>query len=168
MRASDIDPIAAAATRLNAELNGADIEVAETGLVGWIEDDWDLVRVGDIDYSEALGRRATGWLQALAARGTEVPIADNDRLDFPRDAFEAWAPWPSSPITRFPTRKRAASGSGAPSPPDATAPGPPTCSADTGGRTALRPKMLAGAGIDRRPGPRIPRDRMQLKRCKYP
>lgn len=89
VRASDIDPIAAAATRLNAELNGVDIEVTETDLVGRIEDDWDLVLVGDIYYSEALGRRATGWLQALAARGTEVLIADNDRLHFPRDAFEA-------------------------------------------------------------------------------
>ncbi len=89
VRASDIDPIAAAATRLNAELNGVDIEVTETDLVGRIEDDWDLVLVGDIYYSEELGQRATGWLQALAARGTEVLIADNDRIHFPRDAFEA-------------------------------------------------------------------------------
>ncbi len=77
MRASDIDPIAAAATRLNAELSGVDIEVTETDLVGRIEDDWDLVMVGDIYYSEELGQRATGWLQALAARGTEVLIADS-------------------------------------------------------------------------------------------
>ena len=77
MRASDIDPIAAAATGLNAKLSGVDIEVTGTGPVGWIEDDWNLVLVGDIYYSEALGRRATGWLQALAARGTEVPIADS-------------------------------------------------------------------------------------------
>ena len=89
VRASDIDPVAAAATRLNAQLNGVDIEVTETDLVGRIEDDWDLVLVGDIYYSEALGQRATGWLQALAARGTEVLIADNDRIHFPRDAFEA-------------------------------------------------------------------------------
>ncbi len=89
MRASDIDPIAAAATRLNAKLSGVDIEVTETDPAGRIEDDWDLVLVGDIYYSEELGRPATGWLQALAARGTEVLIADNDRLHFPRDPFEA-------------------------------------------------------------------------------
>ncbi len=89
MRASDIDPIAAAATLLNVELSGVDIEVTETGLVGRIEDDWDLALVGDIYYSEELGRRATGWLQALAARGTEGLIADNDRFHFPRDPFEA-------------------------------------------------------------------------------
>lgn len=88
VEASDKDIIARAAARLNAELNGVAVTVTADDFVGYTDDRWDLVLVGDIYYSYELAAQATAWLKALAAQGVEVIVADNKRPHFPKAEFE--------------------------------------------------------------------------------
>ena len=88
VEASDNDIIARAAARLNAALNEVDVAVTDEDFIGYSDDRWDLVLVGDIYYSYELGQQATPWLKTLAKRGVEVIVADNKRPYFPKADFE--------------------------------------------------------------------------------
>lgn len=76
--AADVDPWAADAARLNAELNGASLEVTSADLLGR-DEGWDIVLVGDMFYEKELATRVSAWLQALAGRGAQVLIGDPGR-----------------------------------------------------------------------------------------
>jgi predicted nicotinamide N-methyase len=73
--AIDVDPIAAAAARLNAELNGLPLDTGTRDPVGDLVAA-DLVLAGDVFYEKALAARAVRWLQSL---GVPVLLGDPAR-----------------------------------------------------------------------------------------
>ena len=73
--AADVDPVAATAARLNADLNGLTVETATRDLVGE-RVDADLVLAGDVFYEKDLASRALPWLRSV---GVPVLIGDPSR-----------------------------------------------------------------------------------------
>ncbi len=89
--AAEIDPLAAAAIRLNAEANGAALTVLLRDLVGE-PGRWDLILCGDVCYEAPMTHHILPWLRSLAARA-EVWIADPGRAYLPRAGL--------APIARY-------------------------------------------------------------------
>jgi len=85
--ASEIDPVAAAALRLNARANG----VPGPALLGDVLDgDGEgagLVLAGDLWYDRPLAGRVLGLLERARARGAAVLTGDIGRAFLPRDRF---------------------------------------------------------------------------------
>lgn len=81
--ASDVDPCARAAIRINARLNGVRIAAVLDDLVG-AASRWDVVLAGDLWYERFLAERVSAWLAALASAGTLVLLGDCRRAYFPR------------------------------------------------------------------------------------
>jgi predicted nicotinamide N-methyase len=73
--AVDVDPLAAAAARLNAELNDLPLETEARDLVGQ-PIDADVVLAGDVFYETVLAARAMRWLRSL---GVPVLLGDPSR-----------------------------------------------------------------------------------------
>ena len=87
--ATDIDPFAHAATRLNAKANGVHLTVLRRDLLG--EDpptDIDVVLAGDCWYEPDLARRALSWLRRAQRAGIDVLTADPGRADLPTAVLE--------------------------------------------------------------------------------
>ncbi len=85
VEAAEIDPLAIAAIRLNAALNG----VAVTALAGDVVGSacrWDLILCGDVCYEAPMTAHILPWLRQLA-RGGEVWVADPGRAYLPRDGM---------------------------------------------------------------------------------
>nr|XP_060632783.1 electron transfer flavoprotein beta subunit lysine methyltransferase [Anolis sagrei ordinatus] len=82
--ANDIDPVAAAATVLNCELNNVNpFPVLTENLIGTEIDNWDLIVLGDMFYSEELADSLHPWLKKYAQTpGTQVLIGDPGRPHF--------------------------------------------------------------------------------------
>ncbi len=99
VEAAEIDPLACAAIRLNAALNGAAVTVLEGDLVG-APCRWDTVLAGDVCYEAPMTRHILPWLRALAAAGAEVWLADPGRAYLPRDGVATLAPPVVVPTTR--------------------------------------------------------------------
>jgi len=76
--AGEIDPLGREAVRLNAALNGLDVEVTGRDLIG-SDEGWDVVVAGDVCYEQPLAQRVGAWLQQLADRGATVLLADQAR-----------------------------------------------------------------------------------------
>jgi predicted nicotinamide N-methyase len=81
--AIDVDPLAAVAQRLNAQLNGVQLET-------WTGDptqsepmDADVVLAGDVCYDRAQSPLITDWLWRTAGRGAAVLLADPGRAYAP-------------------------------------------------------------------------------------
>lgn len=83
--ALDHDPVAEVAVRLNAALNGVQVEFALGDAIGLPLDGFDVVLAGDIFYERSLAERALPWLRSLAARGALVLAGDPGRNYSPRD-----------------------------------------------------------------------------------
>jgi predicted nicotinamide N-methyase len=81
---ADIDPLAAAACRLNAEANGVTLEASDDDLVGVRGRDWDTVLAGDICYEQPLSTRVEAWLKTLAQDGATVLVGDPGRTYLPK------------------------------------------------------------------------------------
>lgn len=85
--ASEIDPLAVAAMRLNAQANG----VPPAAIVGDVLDGAgegaDLVLSGDLWYSRPLAERLLGLIERARARGASVLVGDIGRAFLPRDRF---------------------------------------------------------------------------------
>ncbi|MBE7245434.1 MAG: methyltransferase [Actinomycetospora chiangmaiensis] len=98
--ASDLDPFAMAAIRLNAAANGvADrIEPVSDNLLG-TEPAVDLVLAADVFYERDLAQAVTAWLVGLQARGTQVLIGDPGRTYLPRERLDCLASY-SVPVSR--------------------------------------------------------------------
>ncbi|HZF76212.1 MAG TPA: 50S ribosomal protein L11 methyltransferase [Acetobacteraceae bacterium] len=84
--AAEIDPLAIAATRVNAALNGVEV-AAETGDVVGAACRWDVILAGDVSYEAPMTAHILPWLRALAAAGAEVLVADPGRAYLPRDGL---------------------------------------------------------------------------------
>jgi len=90
--AVDVDPFCRAAVRLNAELNGVELEfhaadplgapLAAPPLAGT-----DVVLAGDVFYERDLAERAVAWFRALAAAGVRVLAGDAGRVYAPATGF---------------------------------------------------------------------------------
>lgn len=85
--AADIDRFACAATRLNAQLNGVEIEIGEEDLLMKRPPAFDVVLVGDLFYEKALAERVHGWLIAAKAKGAVILIGDPGRSYLPKAAL---------------------------------------------------------------------------------
>ena len=82
--AVDVDPRAAVATRLNADLNGVQVETVTVDLLdGPAPDDVEVVLVGDLFYERALAERALAFLRRCRAADLEVLIGDPGRKTLP-------------------------------------------------------------------------------------
>ena len=98
VEAAEIDPLAVAAIRLNASLNGAAVSALAEDVVG-APCRWDRVIAGDVCYEAPMARRVLPWLRGLAAAGAEVWLADPGRAYVPSGGLETLARV-SVPVTR--------------------------------------------------------------------
>ena len=90
VEAAEIDPLAVAACRLNAALNGAAVEAMAGDVVG-APCRWDLILAGDVCYEAPMTGHILPWLRAMAAAGAEVLLADPGRAYLPREGLaEVW------------------------------------------------------------------------------
>ncbi len=96
--AAEIDPLALAATRLNAALNHAVVATPSGDVVG-SACRWDLILAGDVCYEAPMTGHIMPWLRAMAAAGAEVWLADPDRSYRPRQGLAELARY-SVPTTR--------------------------------------------------------------------
>jgi len=105
--ASELDPFAIAAIRLNACANGVTIATTADVLDGSGEDA-DVVLAADVCYETSMAGRVLGLLERARARGAEVLVGDPGRALLPRhrlrelDAFDVpvLADLESTPVKR--------------------------------------------------------------------
>jgi predicted nicotinamide N-methyase len=81
VEAAEIDPLAAAALRLNAALNGVAMTVTDADVVG-SACRWDLILAGDVCYEAPMTAHILPWLRSMAAQ-CEVWVADPGRAYLP-------------------------------------------------------------------------------------
>jgi predicted nicotinamide N-methyase len=98
VEAAEIDPLALAATRLNAALNDVAVATPDGDVVG-AACRWDLILAGDVCYEAPMTRHILPWLRAMAAAGAEVWLADPGRAYVPRDGMIELARF-DVPVTR--------------------------------------------------------------------
>jgi predicted nicotinamide N-methyase len=82
--AVDVDPLAVAATGLNAEANGLDVEAVCADLLDAPAPAVDVLLAGDVCYDRAMTDRVLPWLRAAAAAGTQVLLGDPGRHYLPQ------------------------------------------------------------------------------------
>ena len=82
--AADIDPVAAEAASMNAELNDVTIETVSEDLIGTAIAA-EIVLVGDLCYERPLAERLVRWLRRLASGGVTVLVGDPGRAYLPAD-----------------------------------------------------------------------------------
>jgi predicted nicotinamide N-methyase len=99
VEATEIDPFACAAVRLNAEANGVAVALARRDVIGVMDGGWDVVLAGDVCYEKPMAGRVAAWLAALAAGGTHVLLGDPGRSYMPTSGLERLACHPV-PTTR--------------------------------------------------------------------
>lgn len=82
--ASEIDPIAVAAIRINAAANRVNVDAIETDLVGRPGTDWDVVLAADVCYEGPAASRIVAWLGKLVQQEIMVLMGDPGRTYFPK------------------------------------------------------------------------------------
>jgi predicted nicotinamide N-methyase len=87
---AELDPLALAACRLNAALNGVSLATPEGDMVG-SPNRWDLILAGDVCYEAPMVAHILPWLRRMAGAGAEVRLADPGRAYLPRDGLEPLA-----------------------------------------------------------------------------
>jgi predicted nicotinamide N-methyase len=87
--AAEIDPLAVAAIRLNAALNGVAVTALDGDVVGQ-DCRWDLILCGDVCYEAPMTGHILPWLRHCA-RSIEVWVADPGRAYLPTEALETLA-----------------------------------------------------------------------------
>ena len=86
VEAAEIDPLAVAAIRLNAEANHLRLTPLLGDIVG-TECRWDIILCGDVCYEAPMTRHIMPWLRACAAK-IPVIMADPARRYAPTEGFE--------------------------------------------------------------------------------
>ncbi len=89
VEAAEIDPLAVAAIRLNARLNGVEVGALDGDIVG-SDCRWDVILCGDVCYEAPMTGHILPWLRRMAETA-EVWIADPGRAYVPRDGMTAFA-----------------------------------------------------------------------------
>ena len=87
VEAAEIDPLALAAVRLNAALNGVTVATPEGDIVG-APCRWDVILAGDVCYEAPMTAHILPWLRAMAAAGADVFLADPGRAYLPSEGLE--------------------------------------------------------------------------------
>lgn len=90
VEASEIDPMAVEAIRLNARANGAAVTALARDLVG-AAPRWDVILAGDVCYEARMTAHILPWLRAMAAAGVRVLLADPGRAWLPKAGLEPLA-----------------------------------------------------------------------------
>lgn len=98
VEAAEIDPLALAAVRLNATLNGVAVATPPGDVVG-APCRWDVIFAGDVCYEAPMTAHILPWLRGLVAAGAEVLIADPGRAYLPKVGLAPIARY-SVPTTR--------------------------------------------------------------------
>jgi len=98
VEAAEIDPLALAAVRLNAGLNGVAVATPPGDVVG-APCRWDVIFAGDVCYEAPMTAHILPWLRGLVAAGAEVLIADPGRAYLPKAGLDPIARY-SVPTTR--------------------------------------------------------------------
>jgi predicted nicotinamide N-methyase len=96
--AAEIDPLAAAAIRANAALNGVTVAVA-LGDPLLHPAEAEVILAGDVCYEARMTARVVPWLRAAAGRGITVLLADPGRAYLPREGLVPLARY-DVPVTR--------------------------------------------------------------------
>ena len=96
--ASDLDPFACAAMRLNAVANEVTLAVTDADLID-APASYDVVLAGDVFYERAMAKRVEPWLKRLARGGAEVLVGDPHRHYLPAHGLEQRAHY-TVPTTR--------------------------------------------------------------------
>lgn len=99
VEASELDPLAASAIRLNAAENGVAVTATACDLVGEACR-WDLILCGDVCYEAPMTGHVMPWLRRMAGAGAEVWIADPGRAYLPRGELTALGAAYDVPTTR--------------------------------------------------------------------
>lgn len=86
--AADIDPFAAAAIALNAEVNDVSIVVTDENLIGTANQGWDVVLIGDMCYERPLAESIEIWVRNMVAQGTTALIGDPGRTYLPKTGLD--------------------------------------------------------------------------------
>ncbi|MBX3498800.1 MAG: methyltransferase [Alphaproteobacteria bacterium] len=91
--ANEIDPVAIAAMRLNAEANALGIETSDSD---WLQGpsglpEAEIVIAGDVCYEREMTARAMDWLRGHASKGRLVLLGDPGRNYFTADRLEELA-----------------------------------------------------------------------------
>lgn len=86
VEASEIDPLAVAATALNARANGVAVTALDADVVG-SPCRWDVIMAGDVCYEAPMTAHILPWLRAMAGQGARVLLADPGRAYLPREGM---------------------------------------------------------------------------------
>ena len=92
VEAVEIDPLADAAIRINAALNGVDVHSTLGDVVG-ADCRWDLILCGDVCYDTTMTNHILPWFRRMAAEA-EVWVADPGRAYLPGEGMTAFATYP--------------------------------------------------------------------------
>lgn len=87
VQAVEIDAVAVAAIRLNAQMNDLDIEIVCRDLIGEKLPDIDLLLAGDVCYERPMAGLVTQWLRSLARGGLTILMGDPGRTYLPGDGL---------------------------------------------------------------------------------
>uniref|UniRef100_UPI0028AD5FF6 class I SAM-dependent methyltransferase n=1 Tax=Rhizobium sp. TaxID=391 RepID=UPI0028AD5FF6 len=96
--AADIDPWTETAIRLNAALNGVDVDFTGRNLVG-TPVEADVLLAGDVFYDCAFADLLVPWFLELTAKGVSVLVGDPGRAYLPKQRLVAEATH-QVPVTR--------------------------------------------------------------------
>ena len=84
VRAVDVDPVAVEAARLNATVNGLELQVELADVLEHAPPEVDVVLAGDVFYDPAMSARVLPWLLTAHRRGVRVLLGDPGRHYLPR------------------------------------------------------------------------------------
>ena len=77
--ASDIDPLAIEAIKLNASVNAVSVTVVVEDLTRAAAQGWDVILAGDVCYEKSMSDTVWQWLRRAAADGVLVLLGDPGR-----------------------------------------------------------------------------------------
>ncbi len=86
VEAAEIDPLAIAATLLNARENGLQMRALAEDVVG-SPCRWDIIFTGDVFYEAKMTRHILPWLLCMVEAGAEVVVADPGRAYLPQEGL---------------------------------------------------------------------------------
>lgn len=93
--AYDIDPVAAEAMAMNADLNDVHLDIRTDDPIGLMHREFEIMLVGDVFYDKEIADRVLPWLTALAAEGRTVLVGDPGRFYLPSLGLERIARYES-------------------------------------------------------------------------
>lgn len=95
---ADIDPFAAQAVLLNAQISAVALNTSQENLIGSAVDA-PVLLAGDVFYDRQTALELTPWFELLAAGGIEILIGDPGRTYLPKQRLEQLAVY-EVPVTK--------------------------------------------------------------------